>query len=360
MVASPSAMTDPGVDSSFTARSTYVGDVRPRLPAAAFERATSRLAFLPAHVAIASLATIAIACHWVPLYIAPLLSVVIGASFAGMAFVTHELLHGAIVAGRGWQRAIGWIGFLPFTVSPVLWTRWHNRTHHACANHLEDPDRYPTLEEYRTIRSARFLIDGFSPGGNRWRGVLSLAIGFSMQSAIVLVSARRRGILSARELRAVVAETLLGIAVWAVVAATVGFVAFVFVYVIPLVVANACVMAFILTNHSLSPVVEIDDPLASGLTVTLSRPWEWLTLGFGFHVEHHLFPSMSPRHARAVREVLLARWPASYRSMPLREALRRLHGSARVYKNATTLIDPKTSREHPTLPTADSSSRSPD
>ncbi len=296
-----------------------------------------------------ALATIAIACRWVPLFVAPLLSVVIGATFAGMAFVTHELLHGAIVGNRRWQRVFGWIGFLPFVVSPLLWTRWHNRTHHAGANQADDPDRYPTLDEYRTVRAARIFVDGFAPGGSRWRGLLSLAFGFTGQSLSVLATARRRGILPPREQRVALAETLLGIALWAVVAAMVGFVAFVFAYAIPLVVANACVMAFILTNHGLSPIVTIDDPLASGLTVTTSRTVEWLTLGFGFHVEHHLFPAMSTRHARTVRDLLRTRWPANYHSMPMREALFRLHRTARVYKNATTLIDPRTGHEHPTL-----------
>jgi len=341
-------MTDSGT-TSLVPRATYVGDVRPHLPAGAFERARSRVVFLPVQVAIVAFATVAIARGWVPLLVAPLLSVVIGACFAGMSFVTHEVLHGAIVADRRWQRVLGWIGFLPFTISPLLWTRWHNRTHHAGANQLDDPDRYPTLEEYRTTRSARFQIDVFSPGGKRWRGLLTLAFGFTMQSAFVLASARRRGILTAREFRVALAETLVGVAVWATVAFAVGFVAFVFVYVIPLAIANACVMAFILTNHSLNQMVDIDDPLASGLSVTMSRPMEWLTLGFGYHVEHHLFPSMSTRHARAVRTVLQARWPACYHSMPLREALRRLHRSARVYKDATTLVDPGTGREYPTM-----------
>jgi fatty acid desaturase len=331
------------------ARAAYVADVRPHLPAAAFERARSRLAFLPAQIAIIVLATTAIASGWVPLFAAPLLSLVIGGCFAGMAFVTHELLHGAIVADRRWQHVLGWIGFLPFCLSPTLWTRWHNRTHHACANHPDDPDRYPTLDEYRTVRSARVLIDGFSLGGGRWRGWVGLIFGFTMQSQIVLVSARRREILTARELRVVLAEMVLAIAVWAFVAISVGFVPFVFVYVIPLAVANICVMAFILTNHSLNPIVPIDDPLANGLTVTVSRPVEWLTLGFGFHVEHHLFPALSSRHARAVRDVLQKRWATRYHSMPMREALGRLYRSARVYKDDTTLIDPRTDREYPTL-----------
>jgi fatty acid desaturase len=134
-----------------------------------------------------------------------------------------------------------------------------------------------------------------------------------------------------------------------VVAALVGFVPFLFVFVLPLLVANAIVMSFILTNHSLSPRVEINDPLVSGLSVTAPRWIEWLTLRFGYHVEHHLFPAMSSRHASAVRDLLRKQWPDRYQSIPLHTALRELHRTARVYKDAMTLVDPRTGREYPTL-----------
>ena len=127
------------------------------------------------------------------------------------------------------------------------------------------------------------------------------------------------------------------------------FVPFLFAYVLPLVVANMIVMAFILTNHSLSPRVSINDPLASGLSVTAPRWIEWITLKFGYHVEHHVFPAMSSRHAPKVRSLLRLRWPGRYQSMPLRSALAALHRTARVYKDAITLVDPRTGREYATL-----------
>jgi len=139
------------------------------------------------------------------------------------------------------------------------------------------------------------------------------------------------------------------LAIWCGLALTIGLVPFLFAYIVPLLVANACVMAFIITNHSLSPRVEIDDPLVSSLSVTTPRAIDWLTFGFGYHVEHHLFPAMSTRHAPAVRAQLVARWPERYQSMPLASALLRLHRTARVYKRQTTLFDPKTAREYPTL-----------
>lgn len=330
-------------------QSRYVRELRLDLPAEAFEPATSRLALIPAHLAVIAISTVVIACAWLPWLLVPLLSLVIGVSFAGLTFVAHEAIHGAIVGGRNARQVVGWIGFLPFTVSPKLWAAWHDRVHHANANLADDPDVYPTLAQYRASRRIRFFVDAFALGGRRWRGALSLILGFTIKSVHQLLSARRRRLLKPRALRWAIAETLAGFAVWATVAVLVGLVPFLFAFVLPLLVANAIVMSFILTNHSLSPRVEINDPLVSGLSVTASRWFELITLQFGYHVEHHLFPAMSSRNARMVRDLLRKRWPERYHSMPLRRALRELHCTARVYKDAVTLVDPRTGCEYPTL-----------
>ncbi len=329
--------------------STYVRALRPVLPEAAFQPATSRLVLVPAHLAVIAVAIVTVALGWLPLWLAPLVSIAIGISFASLTFVAHEAMHGGIVRNRLARRIVGWIGFLPFTLSPRLWAAWHDRVHHANANLPDDPDMYPTLAEYRSSRLIRFITNAFSLGGRRWRGGLSLALGFSVQSAHQLVMARKRGFLRRSEFGLALVETLAGVGVWITVATLVGFVPFLFVYVLPLVVANVIVMSFILTNHGLSPRVDVNDPLVSGLSVTAPRWVEWITLQFGYHVEHHLFPAMSSRHARRVREQLRLRWPQRYQSMPLRAALRALHRTSRIYKDAATLVDPRTGREYPTL-----------
>ena len=334
---------------SLLPRAAYVRDLRGELPDGVFARATSRLAFVPVHLAVIVMSTIAIAASWLPWFTVPLLSLAIGASFAGLTFIAHEGLHGAIVRGRRAQYVLGFLGFLPFLVSPTLWNAWHNSDHHARANLHDDPDAYPTIERYQAEAGARFAVDAFSLGGGRWRGGLSLILGFTVQSAAQLIGSLDSGILTRAQHRRAMVESGIAVAFWLTVAVLVGFVPFLFVYVVPLLVANLCVMAFILTNHSLSPRVSVNDPLASGLTVTTSRLVTWLTLGFGFHVEHHLFPSMSGRHARAVCALLQARWPDRYHSMPLSGALLRLHRSGRVYKSDTRLFDPRSGSEHATL-----------
>lgn len=327
-------------------RSHYVHEVRAALPASVFAPARSRLLRVPLHAALAVLSIIAIARGWLPSPLVPVVSITIGINFACLTFVAHEALHGGVTRARWLQQLVGTLGFLPFMVSPRLWIAWHNRDHHAHAQMSEDPDGYPTLERYLSRASTRFSVDRFSLGSRRWRGALSLVLGFTVQSTDQLFTSRA---LAPRERRRAFVDSAAMLAGWTALAIGVGFVHFVFVYVLPLLVANACVMAFIVTNHSLSPRVEIDDPLVSSLSVTTPRAVEWLTLGFGYHVEHHLFPAMSTRHAPAVRAQLAARWPERYQSMPLATALSRLHRTARVYKHPTVLFDPMTARDYPAL-----------
>ena len=136
---------------------------------------------------------------------------------------------------------------------------------------------------------------------------------------------------------------------WLAVLALVGPWSFLFVYVVPVLVANGIVMSYIATNHFLNPLTETNDPLANTLSVTAPRWLERLHLQFGYHVEHHLFPAMSTRHAPPVRDLLIARWPERYQSMPLWRALLRLARTARVYKSDTVLVDPRSGREWQTL-----------
>jgi fatty acid desaturase len=87
----------------------------------------------------------------------------------------------------------------------------------------------------------------------------------------------------------------------------------------------------------------------NSLSVSVSHAVDWLTLRFGFHVEHHLFPTMASRHFPALRDLVRAHWPERYQSLPFVEALARLHRTVRLYKDDTTLIAHRTGREWPTL-----------
>lgn len=327
--------------------------VRSALGRGIFAPATTRLLWVPVHLLVFSLGVM-VTRWWAtqghsPFVLLPL-SLVIGMSYAGLAFVAHETLHGALSRRRWVRRIIGFIGFAPFCVSPRLWIAWHNRVHHGNTNISgRDPDAYPDITEYQNSRTARLAVKWAAPRSRKWRGWITLALGFSLQSLQVLASARKRRYLSRSSYVLAWLETLLAAGFWALLLAWVGLQVFVVVYLVPLMVGNAIVMAHIVTNHSLSPLCEKNDALASGLSVSVPKWFEIYTLGFGYHVEHHLFPAMSNRHAPKVQAELRRIAPERYQEMPLTRALALLFTTPRVYGSNDTLVDPDTGETFSTL-----------
>jgi fatty acid desaturase len=330
--------------------SSYAREVRPSLPTNAFEPVASRLAWLALHYAVIAGGIAALYLRIGGWWAAPLIALVIGHSFAGAAFVGHETLHGAVVRHRGARHLVGWLCFLPFTLSPRLWVAWHNKTHHAhTMDEANDPDAFPSLATYHKSRTAR-IADHFSFASNRRWGWLTLCLGFTGQSTQMLWRwARTAPALTPRERRLAIMESAAGWAVWAAVLWLLGPALFVFGFLVPLIVGNMVVISYILTNHSLSPMTAINDPLVNSLSVTLPRVFEKLHLNFGLHVEHHLFPSMSSHYAPLVRDELVRRWPERYQSLPLFTALSRLLATPRIYRTDDVLHDPRNGDEASTI-----------
>jgi fatty acid desaturase len=310
----------------------------------------SRLAWLSLYVALAAAGIWAIAHGVGGWWAAPLWSLLIGNAFAGCAFVGHETMHGAVLRGKTVRQLIGWVCFLPFTLSPTLWNAWHNKVHHGNTGiDGVDPDSFPTRKTWERSRTTR-IADYVAVGHNRPFGFLTLLFGFTGQSSQMLfVWSPSTDSLDGAERRRMWIEAMAGWAFWITVAWLIGPLAFLFAFVLPLLVANTIVISYILTNHSLSPMNDVNDPLLNSLTVEV--PWivNLVHLNFGLHVEHHLFPSMSSRYAPHVRDALIAQFPERYQSMPFLEAMRRLFSTPRVYETQTLLVDPLSGMTAPTL-----------
>lgn len=175
------------------------------------------------------------------------------------------------------------------------------------------------------------------------QSALFLFVWFSVHSLLVLVfHSERNGYYARVSRRTVYAESAGMFLFWAGVLTLVGPWSFLFVYVVPLLVANAMVMSYIATNHFLNPLTETNDPLANTLSVTAPHWLEHLHLQFGYHVEHHLFPTVSGRHAPAVRDVLRRLYGDRYLSMPHVQALRLLYARPKIHDGHDVLIDPRT------------------
>jgi fatty acid desaturase len=314
----------------------WTRELRARLPKKVFEPVPARLAWLPVHwmLVVFELYLLTRTSSLLPRLG---LSLLLGASFAGLAFVAHEALHGALSRRRSVRYLAGTLGFLPFCLSPTLWVAWHNRVHHRNTNVPGvDPDCLATEREYaesRAVRLSTFLQ-------TRSFGLFTLLVGFTIQSLTVLLRSKRLGYVTAHEHKLAWAQTFSAVVFWGGVGTWTGFHLFFWAYVLPLMIGNAIVMAHIVTNHGQMPLDEGAGPVATSLSVTVPRWFSFYTLDFGFHVEHHLLPTVSHRYGPLIREVLLDVAKESYLSMPLTKALAAFFRNLRIYADAHTLVDP--------------------
>ena len=321
----------------------YAREVRPHLPPGTFQRVPARLLWLPLHLAIiATLAWVVVALA-PPWYVALLCALVAGHSWGCLGFLAHEALHHAITGSRALEKVVGFVGFGIYCLSPTLWVAWHNQAHHGnTGKPVADPDGFGHLGFWKRSAVVREL-EKFSPGSHTWRSGAFLGIWFSLHSFLVLVfHSQRNGYYARISRRVVYAESAAMLCFWLGVLALIGPWSFLFVYGVPVAVANVVLMSYIATNHFLNPLTEINDPLANSLSVTSPRWLETLHLQFGYHVEHHLFPTLSGRHAPAVRDVLVRLYGDRYLTLPHARALRLLYSRPKLHEGHDTLIDPRT------------------
>lgn len=321
------------------------------LPQKYFERNPARLFYGLMFVgfnALLVLAVINLNIHW---SLKILAGFFIGQFNAGLAFVTHETLHGSVVKNKYLQDVIAFFAFAPFLMSPTYWRFWHNRLHHGNTQYiLKDPDAFPTLSVYRQSKFMRSLYE-WTPGANTIRSYFYFFFWFSFQSFLNQIYMRfGNKMWDEMKHSRVSVEFGLQLLMMGSLVYFAGAANFVYLILIPFAFQNYTVMSYISTNHNISPLTKVNDPLMNSLTVTTNKLCDFFHMNFGYHVEHHIFPRMSGAYTKKVHEELKKQFPDTYQYMKKSEALKLLYGTARIYKNSTTLINPKTLQTYKTLP----------
>ena len=316
--------------------------IRRSLPAGTFARQPRRaLWFIPlAGLVIAGTAAIiAFDLAW---YWALPMALVLGHCYGAMGFLAHEVLHGSVVRSKRLQTFLGAVGFGPMLVSPSLWRAWHVRIHHGNTNKgNQDPDSFGTLDRYERVPSTRF-VTRLAPGSGRWYSFLFLFYWFSFHAQIVLwIQTQHMRAFKGYDRRRAIIDTFLFLALWVAIGILAGPVNSLFVIAIPLMVSNFLVMSYISTNHFMRPQAGAEDSvLESSMGVRTHRILDRMHFNFSHHVEHHLWPGMSPRFVPRVRQWLEAHVGERYVCPPHWKALRHLYATPRVYLDANTLVDP--------------------
>jgi fatty acid desaturase len=279
-----------------------------------------------------------------------LLGALIGFSNAGLAFISHELLHGSVIKSRKMQDFLALFTFLPFLMSPTFWRYWHNKLHHGNTQDvLHDPDCFPNMFIFRRSPFMQRMIK-FTPGAKTLVSYTYFMWWFSFQTVWNQINLRfKTNMWKHLDQKRVTMEfgfqvaliigylLLLGPSLWIPLA------------LLPFFIQNYTLMSYISTNHNLSPLTKINDPLENSLSVSNHPLLEKLHFNFGYHVEHHIFPTMSGAFTKDVHQKLKEVFPETYQCMPKWEALQMLYKTSRVYKNPTTLIHPGTGETWPVL-----------
>ena len=174
-----------------------------------FEPAPGRLVWLPVHLASSSAAAASVVRAAPPWYV--------GAARAPSSPGTAGAASASSPTRRcttRWSRAarlekvVGFVGFLPYCLSPTLWTAWHNQAHHGnTGKPVADPDgyRHARLLAEERASSARWRRSRPAPASRA--APLFLFVWFSIHSLLVLVfHSRRNGYYARVSRRAVYAR----------------------------------------------------------------------------------------------------------------------------------------------------------
>ena len=336
-------------EATSTSQAEYSAALSPLLPRHVFQPRPQRLVFGAIHAVIVTACTwgIMVVATW-PLQL--LLGVLLGHSLAIISFLGHEILHGSVVKGRTLVRLLGGLCFSFWGLLPWVWVRWHNQIHHKHTNDpFVDPDCWGKELTYRVSRVARFL-EWFSPGSGRLTSALYLPAFFSVK--VLVMIAVFPGFIKSRWERIQALGYFLAVnTLWCGLGfGALGGRGILVLYVVPLMAANTVIMSYIATNHSLNRLTETaNDCLANSLTVRSPRFLERLHLNFNYHVEHHVFPSVSPHHAPLIREHVRRGWGERYQELSHIQALVQLYHTPRFYMSTHSLINPRTRKQAPTI-----------
>jgi fatty acid desaturase len=273
-------------------------------------------------------------------------ALLIGHSFASLGFLGHEVMHNAVVR-RPWLRdLLGGFCFSPLWLGPYLWRRWHNEQHHSNTQHPErDPDTSARYQAYRNRPVFMWLYRAVRSRGAMF--FLMLSVYFTFHSMHMLVKLQRQ---AARRVRFTLwTQFAVPFIAWNGLTLWLGGWDFLWLYGIPVLVGNFIVMSYIVTNHLLNPQLEDEDQLLGSLSVTSPPIVEILHLGFGHHTEHHLFPSVSHKFGRIIKQVTKELWPDRYHELSHWRALKLLWQTPRLYLDYDHLVDVTTGAVFGTL-----------
>jgi fatty acid desaturase len=328
----------------------YAKKIRPLLPTKAFIPDPSKLVILFINLTILILGW-AIASYldrW-SIYLLWMylpLTVVMGNSVIVLLFSSHDLMHGGVIRNRPLKRVISLLGLTMLWMPPTLWKAVHNREHHNKTNSLADPDRNYLYAQPETwgkwiqnlfVPSAEVnpicLTIGMATawGVHTFRNLTSVLL-FNNGSVDYVPAAFK---VSAKDRRAIAGEffVILMIHLSILVYLQFDLLKLGLSYFLPIGIGYAGLIFYIYTNHMLSRMTSVNDPLINSVSLRVPKLFDQLHLNFSYHTEHHIFPGINSDYYPRVQELLENYYPERMNLLDAGEAWRLLRQTPRHYKH---------------------------
>jgi fatty acid desaturase len=343
-------------DKPLITQAEYAKKLRPLLPPEAFLPQPSNLVILLINLAILILGwAIASQLDRWSLYLLWLylpLAVVMGNSVIVLLFSSHNLMHGNTLGNSRLMRVISLLGLTMLWMPPTLWKAVHNRVHHSKTNSLSDPDRNYLHAQPKTwgkwiqnlfVPSAEvnpiWLTVGMATawGVHTFRNLTSVLL-FNNESVDYVPAAFK---VSAKDRRAIAGEfsIILMIHLSILVYLQFDLLKLGLSYFLPIGIGYAGVMFYIYTNHMLSPMTSVNDPLINSVSLRVPKLFDRLHLNFSYHTEHHIFPGLNSDYYPMVQELLETYYPERLNLLDAGEAWRLLRQTPRHYTDENTFTD---------------------
>lgn len=342
-------------DKMLLSQAEYAKKLRPLLPAEAFVPDPNKLAILLINLIILILGwgIAAYLDRW-SVYLLWLylpLAVVMGNSIIVLLFSSHNVMHNSVIRNSRLIHFISLLGLTMLWMPPTLWKAVHNQEHHNKTNSLDDPDRNYLYEEPKTwgkwiqnlfVPSVEvnpiFLIVGMATawGVHTFRNLTSVLL-FN-QKSVDYVQAPFS--LSGKKRLAIAGELFVMLMIHlSIVAYLQSPLKLVLSYFLPISIGYAGLIFYIYTNHLLSPMTSINDPLVNSVSLRVPKLFDTLHLNFSYHTEHHIFPGMNCDYYPQVQELLKVHYPERFNLLNAGDAWRLLMQTPRHYKDENTFTD---------------------
>lgn len=242
-----------------------------------------------------------------------------GANWTVTGLFVHELIHGYIIQSRNWQKLISLPCMYYSMLAPTFWSHWH-MIHHRFGTLDENISGFQTINWARTPR-LKALVERIRPPTNGVGAAIYLFFWKSVATIInqVFFFLKPRFKKKINRYR-MAAELLFLIGAHALVWIYLSKEQIFFVEVVPWIVQNFFASSIVVTNHH-PRLIQSGVGIENSCSIHLgSKLFDRYILNSGYHVEHHLAPTLRAQYLPALSQYLTSQTGGRYRPISVLKA----------------------------------------